>query len=63
MTHWLTKMVVGNGNVIRERSLKNWNTFDASEIVAEKAKEKAPRDRTSVEESTQTNEAANVESD
>lgn len=40
MTDWLTKLVVGQGNVIRERSLTNWNTFDASKVVEEKKKER-----------------------
>jgi hypothetical protein len=38
MTDWWTKIVVGEGNVIRERSLTNWNTFDDSEVVAGKEK-------------------------
>jgi hypothetical protein len=41
MTDWWTKIVVGEGNVIRERSLTNWNTFDASKVVEEKKREKS----------------------
>ncbi|HEV7485722.1 MAG TPA: hypothetical protein VGQ65_08565 [Thermoanaerobaculia bacterium] len=42
MTDWWKKLVLGSeGNVIRERSFTNWNTFDASQIVAEKEREKA----------------------
>lgn len=52
MTNWLTKIVVGEGNVIRERSFTNWNTFDASEVVAAKEKEKASRDKKSSERTT-----------
>ncbi|MEA2417645.1 MAG: hypothetical protein QOI58_4302 [Thermoanaerobaculia bacterium] len=63
MAHWLTKIVVGNGNVIRERSLTNWNTFDASEIVAEKAKEKASLKRTSADRAAESNEGGNTERD
>jgi hypothetical protein len=40
MTDWLTKLVLGEGNVIRERSLTNWNTFDASKVVEEKERER-----------------------
>lgn len=39
MVEWLKKLVVGGGNVIRERSYTNWNTFDDKAIVAEKQKE------------------------
>ncbi len=40
MTDWWTKIVVGEGNVIRERSLTNWNTFDASKVIEEKKRER-----------------------
>jgi hypothetical protein len=39
MVEWLKNLVVGDGNVIRERSYTNWNTFDDSAVVAEKMKE------------------------
>lgn len=32
---WLKKLVVGDGNVIRERSYTNWNSFDERMIAAE----------------------------
>ncbi|MGH7487624.1 MAG: hypothetical protein ACREMY_18775 [bacterium] len=38
MTNWFTKIAVGEGNAIRDRSFTNWNTFDAGKVVAEKAK-------------------------
>ena len=53
MTDWWMKIVVGGeGNVIRERAFTNWNTFDASKILAEKEKEKAASVRISVEADT-----------
>jgi hypothetical protein len=63
MTHWLTNFVVGKGNVIRERSFTNWNTFDASEVVAEKEKERASLAQTHVEMPADSNEDANLERD
>jgi hypothetical protein len=58
MANWLTKIVVGEGNVIRERSFTNWNTFDASEVVAakEREKEKASADKSSARPPANSNE-------
>ncbi len=39
MLKWLQELVIGDGNVIRERSYTNWNTFDERPLVAEKARE------------------------
>ena len=39
MVEWLKNLVVGDGNVIRERAYTNWNTFDDSAVVADKIKE------------------------
>ena len=39
MVEWLKQLVVGDGNVLRERSYTNWNTFDDAAILAEKVKE------------------------
>jgi hypothetical protein len=66
MTDWWTKLVVGGeGNVIRERALTNWNTFDASKILAEKKieseREKAAAVLTSAE--TDTSSSGNTERD
>ena len=61
MANWLTKIVVGEGNVIRERSFTNWNTFDASEVVAAKEKEKASK--TSAQPATDSNEDSTPERD
>lgn len=63
MANWLTKIVVGEGNVIRERSFTNWNTFDASEVVAAKEKEKASAEKTSARSPANSNEDSNTESD
>jgi hypothetical protein len=61
MTDWWKKLVVGEGNVIRERSFTNWNTFDASEVVAAKEKEKASK--TSGQSAAGTNEDSTPERD
>lgn len=39
MVEWLRRLVVGEGNVVRERSYTNWNTLDVSAIIAEKERE------------------------
>jgi hypothetical protein len=39
MVEWLKRLVIGEGNVVRERSYTNWNTLDVSDIVAEKKRE------------------------
>jgi hypothetical protein len=39
MVEWLRRLVVGEGNVVRERSYTNWNTLDVSAILAEKDRE------------------------
>ena len=39
MVEWLKRLVVGQGNVIRERAYTNWNTLDVDAIVAEKERE------------------------
>jgi hypothetical protein len=63
MTDWWTKLVVGGeGNVIRERAFTNWNTFDASKILAEKEREKASSVRGSVEADAASN-GGNTERD
>jgi|GEM_PF-7132914 len=63
MTDWWTKLVVGGeGNVIRDRSFTNWNTFDASEILAEKEREKASSVRAALEEDAASN-GGNTERD
>lgn len=41
MVEWLKRLVVGEGNVIRERSYTNWNTLDVEAIVAEKERQVA----------------------
>jgi hypothetical protein len=63
MTDWLTKLVVGEGNVIHERSFTNWNTFDASKVVEEKKRERYSSVPASAESSTDSNEDANTESE
>jgi hypothetical protein len=47
MVDWLKRLVVGDGNVVLERSYTNWNTLDVAAIVAAKKRE-------SVEESDST---------
>jgi hypothetical protein len=64
MTDWWIKIVAGGeGNVIRERSLTNWNEFDASEVVAEKKREKASSARTSAEVPEAPDEGGHTERD
>lgn len=64
MTDWLTKLVVGGeGNVIRDRSFTNWNTFDASEVIAQKEREKASLVPTSTERPADSNEGGPAEKD
>ena len=64
MTDWWMKLVVGGeGNVIRERSFTNWNTFDASEVVAQKEREKASLVQNSTEPSADSNEGGTTERD
>jgi len=41
MVEWLKRLVVGEGNVVRERSYTNWNTLDVSSILSEKDREVA----------------------
>jgi hypothetical protein len=43
MVEWLKRLVVGEGNVIRERSYTNWNTLDVDAIIAEKERQAAAR--------------------
>ena len=63
MTDWWTKLVVGEGNVIRDRSFTNWNTFDASEVVAQKEREKASLVPASAEPPADSNEDGTTERD
>jgi hypothetical protein len=63
MTDWITKLVVGQGNVIQERSFTNWNTFDASKVVEEKKREKSSSVPASADPSARSNEDANTESE
>ena len=61
MTDWWMKLVVGGeGNVIRERSLTNWNTFDATKVLAEKERERASSARKSAESPADSNEDGNT---
>jgi len=60
---WMRIVVGGEGNVIRERSFTNWNTFDASKVVAEKEREKASSVRTSAEPAADSNEGGKTERD
>jgi hypothetical protein len=63
MTDWWTKIVVGEeGNVIRERAFTNWNTFDATKVIAEKEREKASSVKTSGEAGAESN-GGNTERD
>ena len=40
MVDWLKRLVVGDGNVVLERSYTNWNTLDVAAIVAAKKRER-----------------------
>lgn len=39
LVEWLKKLVIGDGNVVLERSYTNWNKLDVDAIVAEKIRE------------------------
>jgi hypothetical protein len=41
MVEWLKQLVIGDGNVVGERSYTNWNKLDTAEIIAEKTKQDA----------------------
>lgn len=40
MVEWLKRLVVGEDNVVVERSSTNWNTLDVAAIVAAKKRER-----------------------